>query len=87
MNKKYILQKIKERINQLNEQYRKYFDTVNGPSKSVSGSACLRSRITKDLATLRLIEYCVMFCPDNFDLNSPDLEKAFDRLTEPRRLR
>lgn len=87
MNKEYMLTLIRERIKQLEITYRSYFDTDNGPSKSYHGSACMRSRTLKDMNTLKLIEYLLMYCPDTMEIVSEELIKAFDRLTEPRRLK
>jgi hypothetical protein len=86
MNKEYMLTLIRERIEQLEVIYRKYFDTENGPSKSYRGSACMRSRTKKDLGTLKLLEYLLMYCPDSMEIESEEITKAFDRLVEPRRL-
>lgn len=82
-----MLAQVRYRIKQLESEYRQYFDTDNGPSTSKSGAACIRSRITKDLGTLHLIEYLLMYCPDTMLIDSDDICKAFDRLTEPRKLR
>lgn len=87
MNKEFMLAQVRYRIKQLESEYRQYFDTDNGPSTSKSGAACIRSRITKDLGTLHLIEYLLMYCPDTMLIDSDDICKAFDRLTEPRKLR
>lgn len=87
MNKEFMLAQVRYRIKQLETEYRQYFDTDNGPSTSKSGAACIRSRITKDLGTLHLIEYLLMYCPDTMLIDSSDICKAFDRLTEPRKLR
>ena len=87
MNKEYMLALIRDRIKELEKIYRDYFDTDNGPSKSHSGSACLRSRTLKDMGTLKLIEYLLVYCPDSMEIVSEDITKAFDRLVEPRRLR
>ena len=86
MNKDDMLALIRIRISELESEYRKYFDTDNGPSKSYSGSACLRSRVKKDLGTLKLLEYLILRCADSVILNIEN-EAAFNRLVEPRRLR
>ena len=86
MNKDYLLRVIRERIKQVEEEYRKYFDLENGPSKSYSGAACIRSRLKKDLGTLRLLEYCICHC-SSITLDNDDLINAFDRLVEPRKLK
>lgn len=88
MNKQYLLAAIRQRIAQVESEYRKYFDLENGPSKSYSGASCMRSRLKKDLGTLRLLEYLVLRCPDDMTLpDNDELVKAFDRLVEPRRLK
>ena len=87
MNKEYMLALTRERIAQLEAKYREYFDLDNGPSKSYSGASCIRSRIKKDLGTLKLIEYLLVYCPDSMSIESDDITQAFDRLTEPRRLK
>lgn len=87
MNKEYMLNLIQFRIKELEKIYRVYFDTENGPSKSVTGSACLRSRTKKDLGTLRLLEYILKHCSDTITLDDEELVIAFDRLVEPRRLK
>lgn len=86
MNKEYLLSVIKQRIKQVESEYRKYFDLENGPSKSYSGAACMRSRLKKDLGTLRLLEHIITNCKD-ITLDDDDLCNAFDRLVEPRRLK
>lgn len=85
MNKEYMLALIRERIEQLEAKYRSYFDLDNGPSKTYYGSACLRSRTKKDIDTLKLLEYLLMYCPNTMIIENENLIKAFDRLTEPRR--
>lgn len=85
MNKDYLLTQIRARIEQVEVEYRKYFDLENGPSKSYSGAACSRSRLKKDLGTLRLLEYLIIRCPDTMELID-SLVEAFDRLVEPRKL-
>lgn len=87
MNKEYMLSVIKERIKALESEYRKYFDLDNGPSKSYSGAACIRSRIKKDLGVLKLIEYLLVYCPDTMEIVNDELCNVFDRLVEPRRLK
>lgn len=87
MNKKYLLELVQARIKQLQDEYRSYFDLENGPCKSYSGAACMRSRCKKDLGTLQLLEYLLMYCPDNMEIESQDICDAFDRLVEPRRLK
>lgn len=87
MNKEFMLAQVRYRIKQLEAEYRKYFDLDDGPSKSVSGAACIRSRIMKDLGILHLIDYLLMYCPDDMVIESETVCKAFDRLTEPRKLR
>lgn len=86
MNKEYLLSVIRQRIKQVESEYRKYFDLENGPSKSYSGAACMRSRLKKDLGTLRLLEYIITNCND-ITLDDDELCNAFDRLVEPRRLK
>ena len=86
MNKEDMLALIRIRIEELESEYRKYFDTENGPSKSYSGSACLRSRVKKDLGTLKLLEYLILRCDGSVTLNEEN-EPAFNRLVEPRRLK
>lgn len=87
MNKEYMLRLIKERIAQLEKKYREYCNTDTGPSKSYMGSACLRSRVKKDINTLKLLECILFFCPDSMTIDNADAEAAFDRLVEPRRLK
>lgn len=87
MNKEFMLAQVRYRIKELEQQYRSYFDTDGGPSTSVSGAACMRSRVTKDLGTLHLIEYLLINCPDSLSIDSESICKAFDRLTEPRKLK
>lgn len=87
MNKEYMLKVCQERIKELQSKYRLYFDTDKGPSKSISGAACIRSRILKDIRTLKLLEYLLMYCPDTMSIDNQELQDAFDRLTEPRKLR
>lgn len=87
MNREYLLQVVANRIKELQVEYRKYFDTDNGPSKSFSGAACIRSRIRKDLGTLKLIQYLLEYCPDTMVIESKDIIDAVDRLVEPRKLR
>ena len=43
-----MLEMLQQRIKMLEINYRKYFDTDTGPSKSKSGAACMRSRIKVD---------------------------------------
>lgn len=87
MEKEYLLKVIRLRIKQLEEEYRKYFDLTNGPSKSYSGAACIRSRLKKDLGTLHLLNYLVTLCPDTMCIDNTDLCSTIDRLVEPRRLK
>ena len=85
MDKKYMLIAICNRIAELEKQYRKYFDQETGPSKTYYGAACMRSRIKKELETLKLIQYLLMYCPDTMEIDSAELTAVFDRLVEPRR--
>jgi hypothetical protein len=87
MNKEYLMNLVRQRITELESAYRSYFDLDNGPSKSYSGAACARSRIKKDLGTLRLLEYLLMYCPDSMTIDNQEICDAFDRLTEPRKLK
>lgn len=87
MDRDYMLQSVRHRIKELQEKYREYFDTDNGPSRSVSGAACIRSRITKDLGVLKLIEYLLVSCSSKMIIDNDELCRAFDRLVEPRKLR
>ena len=87
MNKEYLLSMVRTRIKQVEEEYRKYFDLDNGPSKSYSGAACIRSRLKKDLGILHLLEYLIMYCPDTMQIDNEDLCNSFDRLVEPRKLK
>lgn len=82
MNKDYMLMMIKDRLKELEKKYRMYFDTDTGPSKSKSGAACIRSRINKQILTLRLLEHIVLRCPGNLTIDSDDLIKAFMKLVE-----
>lgn len=86
MNKAYMLEMVRQRIKILEAKYREYFDT-NGPSKSISGAACIRSRIKKDLGVLQLLEYLLLYCPDTMEIDNSNLCAAFDRLVEPRELK
>lgn len=87
MNKEYILNMVRARIKQVEEEYRRYFDLENGPSRSYSGAACARSRLKKDLGMLRLLDYLVRHCPDTLQIDNEDLCNSFDRLVEPRELK
>lgn len=82
-----MLEMLRQRIKILEINYRKYFDTDIGPSKSKSGAACMRSRIKKDLEVLKLIEYLLMYCPDTMSIDSSSICAAFDKLVEPRELK
>lgn len=84
MDKEYMLQTIKIRIKELEKKYREYFSTDNGPSSSKSGAACMRSRIKKDLDVLKLLEALLMYCPATMVIDNENLERVFNRLTEPR---
>ena len=87
MDKDFILHAIKARLEELGKKYREYCDIDNGPSKSASGSACMRARVKKDIDTLRLVEYLVMWCPDSFEITDKDMSDIMDRFLEPRRLK
>ena len=87
MDKQFLLEAIKTRIEELVKKYRSYCDTENGPSKSTSGSACLRSRTKKDMDTLKLLEYLIMWCPDSFEITDKEIQDIMDRYIEPRRLK
>lgn len=87
MDKDFILKQIKARLDELIKKYREYCDTENGPSRSTSGSACLRSRTKKDIDTLKLIEYLVMWCPSSFEIDDEEIENIMNRFLEPRRLK
>ena len=87
MDKEYMLNTIRARLKQCETLYRSYFSTDTGPSKSASGAACMRSRYKRDIELLKLLEYLVMYCPDNMLIESADIIAAFDRITEPRRLK
>ena len=87
MDRDYMLQSVRIRIEELQKKYREYFDTDNGPSRSVSGAACIRSRILKDLGTLKLIEYLLVSCSSKMTIDNEELCRAFDRLVEPRKLK
>lgn len=83
MNKEYMLAAICGRIEELRKEYRSYFNTDSGPSKSISGAACMRSRKLKDIQTLQLLENLVSHMSDT-DVLPDELVPAFDRLVEPR---
>lgn len=85
MDKEYMLETLRRVIPEMEAKYRSLFDT-NGSSKSVKGAAVNRSKRKKLLDLAKLIEYLLMYCPDNMEITNPDLCKAFDRLTEPRRI-
>lgn len=87
MSKKYMIEATNFRIKELEKEYRKYFDTDNGPSRSLSGAACIRSRIKKDLGILRLLDYLLKFCPENMQVTDAEMMQVFDRYTEPRKLK
>lgn len=84
MDKDYMLGAVNERIGVLEARYREYFDTDTGPSRTYMGAACSRSRVRKDLGTLRLIGYLLAYCPDSMEVDSEDIIRAFDRLTDTR---
>lgn len=81
MNKEWMLQICRQRIKELQQKYRLYFDST-GPSKSLSGQACLRSRIMKDIRTLKLLEYLLSYCPDSMLIEDQEICGAFDKLTK-----
>ena len=85
MDKEYMLTAIRGRITELEVQYRKYFDQETGPSKTYYGAACMRSRVKKELDTLKLIQYLLLYCPNTMEIESAELTAVFDRLVEPRR--
>lgn len=87
MKKDYLLRMIRQRITELETKYRDYFDLDTGNSKSYSGAACMRSRIKKDLGTLKLLECLVMYCPNTMRLDNQEICDAFERLVEPRILK
>ena len=86
MTKAYLLKTIDIRIEELNQKYRMYFKE-DGPSKSKSGRACLRSQTLKDLDTLKLFKYIIKKCPDSFEISDPNMCIIMDRFIEPRRLK
>lgn len=84
MDKQYMLDMIRVRMDEVEKKYRACFDT-DGPSKSKAGAAVNRARCMKELRVLRLLEYLVMRCPDTLTMDNADLCAAFDQLTEPSR--
>lgn len=84
MNKKYMLEVLRQRMHDVESKYRACFDT-DGPSKSKAGAAVNRARCLKELRVLRLLEYFILRCPDTLTMDNADLCTAFDQLTEPSR--
>lgn len=82
MDRRWMLQVLKERIAELERKYRSYFDA---PGQSYSGAACMRSRVKKDLGVCKLLEAILLQASDSLVLNSTELEDTFNRLVEPRR--
>lgn len=85
MDKEYMLETLRRVIPEMEAKYRSLFST-DGSSKSIKGAAVNRSKRKKLLDLAKLIEYLLMYCPDNMEITNPDLCNAFDRLTEPRRI-
>ncbi|MBP3622023.1 MAG: hypothetical protein J6J16_09715 [Lachnospiraceae bacterium] len=85
MDRRWMLKVLKERISELEEKYRQYFDCTTGKSSTYMGAACMRSRIKKDLGVCKLLEAILLQCSDSLVLNSTELENTFNRLVEPRR--
>lgn len=86
MTKAYLISTIDIRIKELTAKYRTYFDE-NGPSQSKSGRACMRSRVLKDIDTLKLFKYILKACPDSFEISDPNICLTMDKFIEPRRLK
>ena len=85
MNKEYMLRVLSYVIPEMEAKYRSLFDT-SGSSKSKAGAAVNRSKRKKLLDIAKLIEYLLRYCPDTMEITDADLCRAFDRLTEPRRI-
>lgn len=85
MDKKYMLETLKYTIPEMEAKYRSLFST-DGSSKSIKGAAVNRSKRKRLLDLAKLIEYLLMYCPDNMEISNADLCHVFDRLTEPRRI-
>lgn len=85
MDKEYMLETLKRVIPEMEAKYRSLFST-DGSSKSIKGAAVNRSKRKRLLDLAKLIEYLLMYCPEDMVITNPDLCHAFDRLTEPRRI-
>lgn len=85
MDKEYMLETLKRVIPEMEAKYRSLFST-DGSSKSIKGAAVNRSKRKRLLGLAKLIEYLLMYCPDDMEITNPDLCYVFDRLTEPKRI-
>lgn len=81
-----MLEAVRRRIGQLEDLYRGYCNGKSsaGVNLTYGGAATLRSNTKRDLGLLHLMEYLLLYCPDTIIIDDADVQKVFDRLTEPR---
>lgn len=86
LDKAYMLSAIRERVLELEDKMRglKSGRLPDGTPCTYRGACVGRSRVKKDLGTLRLLEALLESC-GRFSVDDPELVGAFDRLVEPRR--
>lgn len=80
-----MLDMIAYRIDELCKLYRATFD--ESAFKTAGSATNRRSVYKKDLGTCRLLKSIVAELPDDFELEGTEEIGAFERLTEPRRLK
>ena len=86
LDKKYMEERLLDRMKELNEKYRSLCSSrlPDGTVCTYAGAAVNRSRVQKELGTLKLI-YKILSFTKSLDIDDEELVDAFDRLVEPRR--
>lgn len=86
MTKGVMLDMVDNRIAELVKVYRSTFDG-SAVYSSYNCATARRSQVSKDLGTCRLLRCLLDAVPDSFEMDTDEAERAFERLTEPRRLK
>lgn len=81
MNKEFMLASVKHRLKELEQNYALACDNVtrSGRRLTKSGGACYRSRLKRDICTLKLVRELLASCTAEYIMDV-DAADGFDRL-------